>query len=92
MTATIGRAKLHVMIQTYHLKGGGTLEASSPAEIIDKLRAMSYNPETSREEFMTKTADACQVQTGAVISTWDDESFVEDLLSNGFISIQEQRH
>lgn len=70
---------------TYKLLGGGTITASSTEEIIDALRRSSFTPEKTREDFMEAMASACKLQTGAIISTYNEDEFVTDLLANGFL-------
>ena len=70
---------------TYALLGGGTITAASPDEIITEMRFQSMNPCATSAEFMEQTAEACRLQTGAIISTYNVEEFVADLLENGFL-------
>lgn len=69
----------------YELLGGGTITASSPKEIIEALRQSSFTSEKTIEDFMEAMASACKVQTGAIISTYNEDEFVTDLLANGFL-------
>lgn len=69
----------------YEILGGGTITASSTEEIIEALRRSSFTPEKTIEDFMESMASACKTQTGAIISTYNQDEFVTDLAANGFL-------
>jgi len=73
------------MEKNYQLKGGGSLRAASAQEAAEKLRAMSFNPCDTLEDFIEETAKACYVQSSAEIRTTSVEDFVEDLIANEFM-------
>lgn len=64
---------------------GGTITASSPFDIIVCLREFSRHACDDIQEFMEATANACQLQNGAIINTYTQEQFVEDLIHHGFL-------
>jgi len=73
------------MEKIYQLKGGGSIKAASAQEAAEKLRAMSFNPCETLEDFIEETAKACYVQNSAEIRTTSVEDFVEDLIAKGFM-------
>lgn len=64
---------------------GNSIVASSPLEVIQCLNEISRHGCEDLQEFMEATAAACQLQTGAIIGTYMQEQFVEDLLHHGFL-------
>lgn len=74
----------------FQTNDGLSIMGNTALEIIEKLRADSFDPRASVEEFMEATAEAAHLQTGAVISTFDYESFVTDLEHNGFLIPQKE--
>ena len=71
--------------KTFHMKGGGTISGSTPEEIVVALRADSWKPEASVEEFMEAMSRRCRFYSGAVITTWNAEEFVNDLVNHRFL-------
>ena len=69
----------------YKTLGGGVITANSPKEFVQNLRAISFNPGKSNEDFIEKTAEACNLQTGSVISCENESLFLQDLIKNSFI-------
>lgn len=74
----------------FQTNDGLTIMGNTALELIEKLRADSFDPRGSVEEFMEATADAAMLQTGAIISTYDYDSFVTDLEHNGFLISKEE--
>jgi len=72
-------------IMNYKLLGGGTVSASNSQELVEFLWKNSHMPTHTLEEFMDRTAANCKIQTGAIISTYNVEEFVIDLIDNEFI-------
>ena len=80
MITTMPEAKL------YHMKGGGTISGATPEEVVAALRASSYHPCATVEDFMEETSLACRTYDhNAIISTYNAEEFVIDLCANGFL-------
>lgn len=77
--------RLPIMLRFKKL-GGGFISGETAADIIRALREQSRDPRGSIAEFMEATADACQLQSGAIISTHSANEFVVDLTENGFLT------
>lgn len=71
----------------YITNDGVQIMGANYLEIVEKLRQNSFDPCGSVQEFMDATANACFEQTGAVISSYNEEQFVTDLLHNGFLNV-----
>ncbi|MCX6145722.1 MAG: hypothetical protein NTW25_00505 [Candidatus Kapabacteria bacterium] len=69
----------------YKMLGGGIITANSPKEFVQKLREISFNPCESVEEFLEKTAEACNLQNGTLISFENESWFLVDLIKNSFV-------
>ena len=69
----------------YKLMGGGFVTASSFQELAESLWKGSHTPTATLEDFMEQTAERCMLQMGCVISTYNVEEFVTDLIANGFV-------
>lgn len=69
----------------YKLYGGGSVAANSYQELATALWQSSQTESRTLEEFMEQTAQRCMLQTGAVISTYNINEFVTDLMHNGFL-------
>jgi hypothetical protein len=73
----------------YNLLGGGSIEAPTELGLVEALRedSMAWAPTVSIEDFMEEMAARCKIQTGATISTLDVNSFLIDLIANGFLLV-----
>lgn len=71
--------------KTYQMLGGGTVTGSTPEEIVAAMRADSWDPGATVEDFMEATSLACRVYSKAIISTYNAEEFVTDLIFNEFL-------
>jgi hypothetical protein len=69
----------------YKLLGGGIISASDYEELAELLWKSSHIPTHTLEEFMDRTAANCKIQTGAIISTYNVEEFITDLIFEGFV-------
>jgi hypothetical protein len=67
------------------MHGGGTIRGDTPEMIVRALRASSYHACASEQAFMEELSGRCRFYNGAIISTYDRENFVEDLIHNGFL-------
>lgn len=76
--------KLMALLQ-FNLMGGSTVAGHTYDEIVSALRNQSRDPRANLYEFMEATAEACKLQTGAIISTFSAEEFVSDLTEEGFL-------
>jgi hypothetical protein len=74
----------------YKLLGGGHIEAASPLELVEALRADSqaWAPTVGIEDFMEGYADRCKMQNGAIVRTDSLINFLHDLQAGGFITPQ----
>ncbi len=71
----------------FNLLGGGTVEATSPADLVESLRAdtATWQPTADRALWMTNFAYRAKLQTGKGVSTYDDFQFVRDLIYAGLV-------
>ncbi len=69
----------------YSLWGGGTIRGDSPEALVRALRDSSYAPCATERAFMEETSERCRFYNGAIISTYDHENFVADLIHHGFL-------
>jgi hypothetical protein len=72
-------------MKKYQMHGGGIVEGSSPKEIIEKLRARSFNPGGCLQEFMDLTAQACRQYNGAEVRSDTIEHLFDDLITTGYL-------
>ena len=72
-------------VMNYKLLGGGTVSASNYQELAELLWKNSRTQTHTLEEFMEQTAARCMLQTGCIISTYNVDEFVTDLMFNGFV-------
>jgi len=71
--------------KSYRMLGGGTITGETPDEIVAALRASSRDPRATLADFMEETSRACRTYSGAIISTYNAEEFVADLIENEFL-------
>lgn len=77
-------------MKRYRLLGGGEIEGSTPEELIEAMRKISFNPGKVRQEFMDETARACYQYSKSIINVDYPEKFIEDLIKNGFLIPMEE--
>lgn len=70
------------MTTIYKVFGGGAIAAQSNQEVVAKLRATSMNPGESETEFMEQMSSAAKTWNGSIISTYNYDEFVADLIEN----------
>ncbi|MBL7997463.1 MAG: hypothetical protein JNL32_02380 [Candidatus Kapabacteria bacterium] len=64
---------------------GQLINARSYDEVVEQLRATSFDPRGSVQEFMDATADAVKLHSGAVVSSYDAEQFITDLVEHRYL-------
>ncbi|MFN0201027.1 MAG: hypothetical protein ACKVTZ_05875 [Bacteroidia bacterium] len=70
----------------YKLLGGGEIEGTTPAELVQAMRSYSFNPMETVEAFMQSTSRACSVQSGDTIRHDTEANFISDLVEKGYLS------
>jgi hypothetical protein len=72
----------------YDILGGGHIEAATPLELVEALRILDLQwvHSVGVEDFMENMAEACQLQTGAIVRTDSLVNFLHDLQAGGFIT------
>jgi len=55
-------------------------------ELMNQLRADSFNPEEDLPGYCRATARASKIQTGKPHRAWPPQALVDDLLASGLIS------
>lgn len=74
------------MIKTYNLLDGGTITATSPEDFVTKLREGSrFDSDCTNQEFMNNFARRYQELHGVDIVTDSFESFLNNLISIGYV-------
>ena len=77
-------------MKTYNLLGGGKISATDDQDLIQKLNDNSmFNECSTLKEYMEKVSSSAKLQNGAVIRIDSYKTFVEDLETNQFITLQE---
>lgn len=71
----------------YKMLGGGIITANTPEEFVQKLRALSFNPCDTIEEFIETTAKNCLLQTGKFVQAGPADEFLSELIANGFVEM-----
>ena len=74
---------------TYRTLDGAIFEASTPLELIEKLRADSRSETEDIEHFMIMVSDLSNVQKAARVRIETPEAFVDDLLAAELVTIIE---
>ena len=74
----------------YHTIDGATFTASSPTDLMNQLRAASFNPQADLVEYCLATARACKMQTGETHRKWPPAALVEDMIASGLVTIPTQ--
>ena len=77
--------------KTYHIKGDNhRIVAYSPEEFLHQLHAGSrFDNEGTDEEYMVRFAHRLQELEGYLVSTDSPAAFLADLISHGFVSIEQ---
>ena len=77
------------MLKTYGLKGGDKIVATSPADFLHQLRTGSrFDSEGTDEDYMVRFAHRLQELEGYLVSTDSPETFLADLINNGFVTVE----
>lgn len=66
------------------------VRADTPTQLIRYMAASSRSPVQSLEEYMVEVSDRTILQSGGKIRVDSPDHFVEDLLSEGLISVYEK--
>ena len=76
--------------KTYHVKGDNhKIVAYSPEEFLRQLHAGSrFDSEGTDEDYMVRFAYRLQELEGYLVSTDSPETFLADLISNGFVTVE----
>ena len=70
----------------YHTIDGATFAAADPTDLMEQLRADSFNPEADLSAYCRATASASKMQTGKPHRPWPPKALVEDMLASGLIA------
>lgn len=77
------------MTTTYRLKDGDRVVASSPADFLHQLHTGSrFDSEGTDAEYMQRFAKRLQELDGYLVSTESPETFLADLITHGFVSVE----
>jgi hypothetical protein len=77
------------MTTTYRLKDGDRVVASSPADFLHQLHTGSrFDSEGTDAEYMQRFANRLQELDGYLVSTESPETFLADLITHGFVSVE----
>jgi hypothetical protein len=75
-------------MKIYKTLGGGSVQGYTAKEIVEQLNAGSlFGYKEDLMEFMNKTAEACYLQKGVEIRTFNFDLFVTDLVKQGFLKV-----
>ncbi len=72
-------------MKKYEFLGGGQIEAASNLDLVWEMRNTSHTESTDLQDFMEQTARRCRIQRGSEIRTDSVDSFVADLIAEGFV-------
>ena len=64
---------------------GRVYEAATAADLVDRLRALSFLEHADAADFMAKMAANCAAWDGSDVRADSAEAFVEDLIAAGFL-------
>ena len=67
------------------LDDGRVYEAATAAELVDRLRALSFLEHSGAADFMAKMAANCAAWNGSDVRAGSAVAFVEDLIAAGFL-------
>ena len=77
------------MTTNYRLKDGDRVVASSPADFLHQLHTGSrFDSEGTDAEYMQRFANRLQELDGYLVSTESPETFLADLITHGFVSVE----
>lgn len=77
------------MTTTYRLKDGDRVVASSPADFLHQLHTGSrFDSEGTDAEYMQRFANRLQELDSYLVSTESPETFLADLITHGFVSVE----
>ena len=78
------------IFKTYRIKGDNhRIVAYSPEEFLHQLHAGSrFDSEGTDEEYMVRFAHRLQELEGYLVNTDSPDTFLADLISHGFVSIE----
>lgn len=77
------------MTTTYRLKDGDRVVATSPADFLHQLHTGSrFDSEGTDAEYMQRFANRLQELDGYLVSTESPETFLADLITHGFVSVE----
>jgi hypothetical protein len=76
-------------ILTYELLGGGSIQGSTPTELIQDMRNGSFNGGDSLEAYIEETAAACKLQNRSIIRINSHKNFIDDLITNKFLVLKQ---
>ena len=77
------------MLTTYRLKDGDKIVATSPADFLHQLRTGSrFDNEGTDEDYMVRFAHRLQELEGYLVSIDSPNTFLTDLISNGFVTVE----
>ena len=79
-----------MIMATYRTNDGAHFSAGSARELMEKLRADSWNPENSLEDYVLATARASALYNGKQHRSDSPEALVEDLLASGLMVVEEE--
>ena len=63
--------------------------ASSPTDLVNQLRYVSWTPSSDINDFMQQMSKSCKLWNRAIIRTTDPDTFVADLIDSGFLTLIE---
>lgn len=69
----------------YKTLDGKFIEAESPTDLVQKLRADSFSPSDDLKDFMAQTSERCYEYNHANIRIDTPAHFVDDMLQCGFL-------
>ena len=71
------------------MKDGDKIVATSPADFLHQLRTGSrFDSEGTDEEYMVRFAHRLQELEGYLVSIDNPDTFLADLINNGFVSVE----
>ena len=76
-------------ILTYELLGGGSIQGSTPTELIQDMRSGSFNQGKNLEAYIKETAAACKLQNHSIVRINSHKNFIDDLITNKFLVLKQ---
>jgi len=71
----------------YELRGGGVVSGETARDILEAIRASSFNPKGDLGAFLSDVAKRCKEYDGSVIRTDTYEHTLEDLIACSFLTL-----